>query len=156
MEGCTNASALTREIRRLGYRGDVNTVRRHLKPHRSGTIPATSPLPHLTVRKVTDWIMRRPERRTDGERKGRDALGERSPALATTVEYARRLALMIRDRRSAHLVLDVWIATSASMANANSGLWPTACDATAQPSRPPSPRPTRPDQSKATSPGSSC
>ncbi|MGW6563487.1 ISL3 family transposase [Streptomyces hydrogenans] len=32
-EGCTNASALTREIQRLGYRGDVNTVRRHLKPY---------------------------------------------------------------------------------------------------------------------------
>ncbi|GHE31683.1 hypothetical protein GCM10018784_80430 [Streptomyces hydrogenans] len=32
-EGCTNASALTREIQRLGYHGDVNTVRRHLKPY---------------------------------------------------------------------------------------------------------------------------
>ncbi|MFE2719392.1 hypothetical protein ACFXKI_47825 [Streptomyces mirabilis] len=48
MEGCTNASALTREIQRLGYRGDVNTVRRHLKPYRSGAIPRTAPPPHLT------------------------------------------------------------------------------------------------------------
>ncbi|MFE2937284.1 transposase [Streptomyces sp. NPDC059278] len=30
--------------------------------------------------------------------------------MATTVEYARRLALMIRDRRGEHLALDVWIA----------------------------------------------
>ncbi|MFF1691552.1 MULTISPECIES: ISL3 family transposase [unclassified Streptomyces] len=108
MEGCTNASALTREIQRLGYRGDVNTVRRHLKPYRNGAIPATAPLPHLTVRRVTDWIMRRPEDLT--ERKGLDELCERNPALATTVEYARRLALMIRDRRGEHLALDVWIA----------------------------------------------
>ncbi|MFD9624213.1 transposase, partial [Streptomyces virginiae] len=110
MEGCTNASALTREIQRLGYQGDINTVRRHLKAYRSGAIPATAPLPHLTVRRVTDWIMRRPEHLTDVERKGLDELCERNPALATTVEYARRLALMIRTRRSEHLALDVWIA----------------------------------------------
>ncbi|MER7540937.1 ISL3 family transposase [Streptomyces sp. NPDC097704] len=110
MEGCTNASALTREIQRLGYRGNVNTVRRHLKPYLNGAIPATAPLPRLTVRKVTDWIMPRPERLTDVERKGLDEPCERNPALATTTEYARRLALMVRDRRSEHLALDVWIA----------------------------------------------
>ncbi|MFJ5811100.1 ISL3 family transposase [Streptomyces sp. NPDC093093] len=110
MEGCTNASALTREIQRLGYRGNVNTVRRHLKPYRNGAIPLTAPLPHLTVRRVTDWIMRRPERLNDVERKGLDELCERNPALATTVDYARRLALMVRDRRSEHLALDVWMA----------------------------------------------
>ncbi|MGW0940136.1 ISL3 family transposase [Streptomyces sp. NPDC002666] len=110
MEGCTNASALTREIQRLGYRGDVNTVRRHLKPYRNGAIPVTAPLPHLTVRRVTDWIMRRPEHLTGVERKGLDKLCERNPALATTVAYARRLALMIRDHRSEHLALDVWMA----------------------------------------------
>ncbi|MFD5098108.1 transposase [Streptomyces albidochromogenes] len=110
MEGCTNASALTREIQRLGYRGDVNTVRRHLKPYRNSAIPATAPLPHLTVRRGTDWTVRRPEHLTDVERKGLDELCERNPALATTVEYARRLALIVRDRRSEHLALDVRIA----------------------------------------------
>ncbi|WP_442815183.1 transposase family protein [Streptomyces sp. NBC_01298] len=39
-----------REIQRLGYRGDVNTVRQHLKPYRNGAIPVSAPLPHLTVR----------------------------------------------------------------------------------------------------------
>ncbi|MFJ2900537.1 hypothetical protein ACIO87_37470 [Streptomyces sp. NPDC087218] len=144
MEGCTNASTLTREIQRLGHRGDVNTVRRHLKPYRSGAIPATAPLPHLTLRGVTGWITRRPEHLTDVERKGLKELCERNPALETTAEYARRLALMIRDRRSEHLALDSGSPTSASTANANSELWPTACDTTAQPSRPPSPRPTPP------------
>ncbi|MEW1565571.1 transposase [Streptomyces sp. NPDC093509] len=110
MEGCTNASALTREIRQLGYSGDVNTVSRHLKPYRDGAIPTTTPMPHLTVRRVTDWIMRRPERLTEVERRCLDELCERNPVLATTAEYARRLALMVRDRRSEHLALDVWIA----------------------------------------------
>ncbi|MFE7033493.1 hypothetical protein ACFU9Y_24555 [Streptomyces sp. NPDC057621] len=68
MEGCTNAAALTREIQQLGYCGDVNTVRRHLRPYRTGTILTEAPLPHLTVRRVTDWIMRRPERGRHGDR----------------------------------------------------------------------------------------
>ncbi len=110
MEGCTNASALTRKIQQLGYRGDVNTVRRHLKPYRNGTIPQTAPFPHMTVRRVTDWITRRPERLTDTEHKCLTELCERSPAPATTTTYARRLALMVRERRSEHLALDVWIA----------------------------------------------
>lgn len=110
MEGCTNAAALTREIQQLGYRGDINTVRRHLRPYRTGTIPTDAPLPHLTVSRVTDWIMRRPEHLTDTERKCLGELCERSPALATTTEYARRLAAMVRERRSEHLVLDVWLA----------------------------------------------
>nr|WP_262705545.1 ISL3 family transposase [Streptomyces sp. NEAU-383] len=110
MEGCTNAAALTREIQQLGYRGDINTVRRHLRPYRTGTIPTDAPLPHLTVRRVTDWIMRRPEHLTDTGRKCLDELCERSPALATTTEYARRLAAMVRERRSEHLALDVWLA----------------------------------------------
>ncbi|MEU9027014.1 transposase [Streptomyces sp. NPDC048383] len=54
--------------------------------------------------------MRRPDHLTDVERKGLDELCKRNLTLATTVEYARRLALMIRDRRSEHLALDVWIA----------------------------------------------
>ncbi|MEV8099260.1 transposase [Kitasatospora sp. NPDC085879] len=54
--------------------------------------------------------MRRPERLDDTERKCLDDLCERSPALATTTQYARRLATMVRERRSEHLALDVWLA----------------------------------------------
>ncbi|QKW25961.1 ISL3 family transposase [Streptomyces seoulensis] len=97
MEGCTNASALTREIQRLGYQGDLNTVRRHLKAYRAGAIQTAAPSPHLTVRRVTDWIMRRPEDLTDVERKGLEELCERNRMLGTTVEYARRLAPMVRE-----------------------------------------------------------
>ncbi|MGP4009670.1 hypothetical protein [Streptomyces sp. 4N124] len=77
MERCTNASALTREIEKLGYRGDVNTVRRRLRPYRTGVIPRDAPVPQLTVYRVTDWIMRRPEQLTDIERKCLDDLCER-------------------------------------------------------------------------------
>ncbi|GLX34301.1 hypothetical protein Sros01_03740 [Streptomyces roseochromogenus] len=64
----------------------------------------------LTVRRVTNWITRCPEHLTDTERKCLDELCDRNTALATTVEYARRLALKVRERRNEHLALDVWIA----------------------------------------------
>ncbi|WP_185842112.1 transposase [Streptomyces sp. WAC 06725] len=110
MEGCTNAAALTREIQLLGYRGNVNTVRRHLPPYRTGAIPTDAPLPQLTVRRVTNWIMRKPEQLTDTERKCLDDLRERSSTLATTTQYARRLTEIVRERRIEHLALDVWLA----------------------------------------------
>ncbi|MFD9632209.1 hypothetical protein [Streptomyces violascens] len=107
LEGCTNASALARRTQQLGYRGDINTVRRHLRPHHTEAIPADTPLPQLTVRHVTDWIMSRPEQLTAPERKRLNDLCDRSPALATTTEYADRLATMLRERRSEHLAFDV-------------------------------------------------
>lgn len=55
MDGSTNTAALTGEIQQLGSRGNTDTVRR-----------------------VTDWIMRRPEQLTDTERKCHDELCERS------------------------------------------------------------------------------
>ncbi|MEV7189952.1 transposase [Kitasatospora sp. NPDC093102] len=63
-----------------------------------------------TVRRVTDWITRRPERLDDTERKSLEDLGERNLTLATTIQYARRLATMVRERRSEHLALDAWLA----------------------------------------------
>jgi hypothetical protein len=89
MDGCTNAAALTREIQRLDHRGDINTVRRLLRPCRTGTIPTDAPPAHLTVRRVTDWITRR-----------LDELCERGHTPATTTEYARCSAAMVRERRS--------------------------------------------------------
>ncbi|MFC8366865.1 MULTISPECIES: hypothetical protein [unclassified Streptomyces] len=81
-----------------------------LRPYRTGTIPADAPLPHLTVRRVTDWIMCRPEHLTETERKCLDGLCERNPAPVTTTQYVRRLAAMVRERRSEHLTLDVRLA----------------------------------------------
>nr|WP_275406962.1 transposase [Streptomyces sp. SID12488] len=73
-------------------------------------IPTDAPLPQPTVRRVTDWIMCRPEQLTDTERKCLDDLCERSPALATTTECVRRLAQLVRERRNEHLAFDVWLA----------------------------------------------
>ncbi|MER7001373.1 transposase [Streptomyces sp. NPDC000410] len=55
-------------------------------------------------------ITRRPEHLTDVKRKRLEELRDRNPGLETTVEYARRLALMVRNRRSEHLALEAWTA----------------------------------------------
>ncbi|MFK0280927.1 hypothetical protein ACIQVL_10730 [Streptomyces sp. NPDC090499] len=112
-EGCTNTTALTREIQQLGYCGDINPVRRHLRPCRTVTIPTDAPLPRLTVRRVTDGTTRRPEHLTETEHKFLDELCERSPALALDVWLAdvrldgqrelRTLAAGIRRDRAAVL-----------------------------------------------------
>ncbi|MEU9371736.1 hypothetical protein AB0D71_45430 [Streptomyces avermitilis] len=121
----------------MGYRGDINTVRRHLRPYRTGTIPADVPLPHLTVRRVTDWITRRPEQLTETERECLDELRERSPALATTTQYARRLAAMVRERHSEHLALDAWLADVRLDGQRELRTLPLVYGATAQPHSPP-------------------
>jgi transposase len=66
-QGCTDAAALTKEITALGYRGSDQTVRRYLHPLRDGrpTPPARPAAP--TVREVTGWILRRPDRLEPGE-----------------------------------------------------------------------------------------
>ncbi|WEO93292.1 hypothetical protein A6P39_004175 [Streptomyces sp. FXJ1.172] len=54
-----------------------------------------------------------PSRRPEPSQNEHECLGElceRSPALATTTEYARHLAAMVRERRSEHLALEVWLA----------------------------------------------
>lgn len=60
-----------------------------LRPYRTGTIPADAPLLRPTVRRVTDWIMYRPEHLTETGRERFDRL---------------------RESRSEHLTLDVRLA----------------------------------------------
>ncbi|MGW4903841.1 transposase [Streptomyces albidoflavus] len=60
----------------------------------------------MTTRRVTGGIMRRPERLTALEHNCLDEMCGRNTVLATAVQFARRLTLMMRE----HLVLDVWIA----------------------------------------------
>ncbi|MEV5880966.1 DnaB-like helicase C-terminal domain-containing protein [Streptomyces sp. NPDC052101] len=119
MEGCTNAPALTREIQHLGCRGDINTVPRHLRPYRTGTIPTDAPLPHLTVRRVTDWITRRLELPTETERKCLGKLCEHSPALATTVVKMRPGNVIVVAGRPA--MGKSAFTLGAALANADSG-----------------------------------
>ena len=65
--GCTDAARLTREIVKLGYRGSDNTVRRYLQPLRDAHAELPSPPVAPTVRQVTGWLTRHPDRLTNDD-----------------------------------------------------------------------------------------
>ncbi|WP_165968403.1 transposase [Saccharopolyspora elongata] len=104
-EGCVNAATLYTEIKAQGYRGSAQTVRRHLQHWRIASAPAEAP-PTLTPRKVTAWIMRRPEDLDDDERQQLDAVLSRSEEVATTSRLAAEFTLLLRQHRGTEL--DTW------------------------------------------------
>jgi transposase len=69
-QGCTDAAVLTKELKAQGYVGSDQTVRRYLRPFRSGrpTPPAGPVTP--TVREVTGWTCGVPTRWTTRSRHG--------------------------------------------------------------------------------------
>ncbi|MFB9704895.1 transposase [Rhodococcus aetherivorans] len=106
--GCLDAALLTREITALGYRGSAKTVARFVYPLRAAATP-TPPRPAApSVRQVTGWLTRHPDRLTDEDRTGRKALLTRSPALATTCRLVRDFAEIMVGRHG-HKVQE-WIA----------------------------------------------
>ncbi|UZF48341.1 ISL3 family transposase [Rhodococcus rhodochrous] len=106
--GCLDAARLTREITALGYRGSAKTVARFVYPLRDAAAPAPPRPAAPSVRQVTGWLTRHPDRLTDEDRTGRQALLTRSPALATTCRLVRDFAEIMVGRRG-HKVQE-WIA----------------------------------------------
>ncbi len=154
-EECTNAAALTREIRQLGYCSDIDTVRRHLRPYRVGAVPVDVPLPSLTGRRVTDWMMR-PELLTDAERRLPADLCERSPALAATAGTLAAWPPSCATGATSTSPSKSDSPTPASADHANCAASPAASAATLPRSSQASIPLTAQQPSKATSPGSSC
>jgi transposase len=108
--GGVDAVQLTREITKLGYRGSLKTVRTYLHPLRADRV-APKPVPIApTVRQVTGWITRHPDRLTEDERLQLKQVLARSPALTVTHQHVHKFAVMLTQRRGQHLgdwMLDV-------------------------------------------------
>jgi transposase len=105
-EGCTNATVLYQEIKAMGFRGSVLTVRRHLHHWRVTGTP-TEPWSTITPRKVTGWIMRRPDELDDNERDRLHQILSRSDEISTLHQLAAGFALLLRQRRGADL--ETWV-----------------------------------------------
>jgi transposase len=97
--GATNAVALTREITALGYRGSHRTVRTWLSPLRAGLTPA-APAPRApSVREVTSWLTRHPDRLDEDARLRLKAIVDHSPALHSTATHVRTFARILVERQ---------------------------------------------------------
>ena len=110
-QDCTNAVALTAEIRSRGYTGSERSVRDLVSTWRtSPTAPSPTPVRSLTSRQVTTLMMRpRHKLTTDEHAQLRDVL-DRCEALRTVNDLVSDFAGMARERQGQHL--NTWIATA--------------------------------------------
>ena len=104
--GGVDAIRLTREITALGYRGSLKTVRTYLHPLRAGR--AATPVPIApTVRQVTGWVTRHPDRLFEDERLALKQVLARSDTLTMTHRHVGEFATMLTQLDGAHL--DRWL-----------------------------------------------
>lgn len=111
-DGCTTALTLFDEIRALGYRGSYATVRDYLRPFREvGAAPPAAPkIPK--VRRVTSWMLHRPEDLTDDEQLGLKQVLASCQHLEATAAHVTSFAEMLTGRHGDRL--NSWMAAVSS------------------------------------------
>ena len=119
-QGITCAAALHAGIGARGWTGGVLTVERYLRQFRTAdgrdrkakakpqlTAPDTPPLPK--PRKITRWIMTRPDHLASDDAANLARLLDASPQLAAAAGHVRSFAAMM-TRRQGLLALEDWLA----------------------------------------------
>jgi transposase len=104
-QGCTNAAELYRQLTARGFAGSYGLVRDFLEQYRS--LPsAIAPAPP-TVRQVTGWLTRHPDRLTADEHLQLQAILERCPQLGAGAGHIRLFGEMLTRLRGQDLA--AWI-----------------------------------------------
>ncbi|WP_240805744.1 transposase [Streptomyces sp. A1547] len=101
-EGLTNAIQLHSELQALGYRGSYQIISDYLRPRRRRRIRVVGPAPP-TVRQVTGWIMRHPDRLSESEGRQLTEVLTHCPELAATHRLVRGFAEILSTRTGQHL-----------------------------------------------------
>jgi transposase len=117
-QGATNAAALHREITAQGYTGSYALVRDYLDQYRRAPDPIAPAPP--TVREVTGWLTRHPDRLTKDEHLGLKAILERCPELQAAADHVRAFGEMLTHLRGQQL--PAWIAAVGADADRLPGL----------------------------------
>jgi transposase len=118
-DGVTNAATLHAELRTRGWTGSIQAVRRYVSQFRPAdgrtraartaartpAAPATPAPPK--PRKVTRWIMTRPDHLTSDEAAHLTRILDRSPELAATATHVHAFATMMTNLQGHNL--DQWI-----------------------------------------------
>jgi transposase len=107
-EGCTVARRLYEEVREHGYPGGESVVKVYVAKLRKNFPPA-SPRKAPSVRDVTSWLTRHPDRLTEDQAQQlKKTILARCPSLDRTAHHVRAFAELMNDRRGKHLAQ--WIA----------------------------------------------
>jgi hypothetical protein len=101
-DGFTNAIQLHSELQALGYRGSYQIISDYLRPRRRRRIRVVGPAPP-TVRQVTGWIMRHPDRLSESEGRQLTQVLTHCPELAATHRLVRGFAEILSTRTGQHL-----------------------------------------------------
>ncbi|MFJ8026042.1 transposase [Streptomyces sp. NPDC096311] len=97
-EGCHDIPRLHREVRELGFPGDVQTVRRYLRSSKESGLPGV-PRPAARPRRVVRWIMTALDRLTIGDAQELKEIRTACPHLDAAARHVRDFAAMLHDRR---------------------------------------------------------
>jgi transposase len=105
-EGLTDAAVLHAELRTLGWRGSLRTVQRYLRPLRpTATTPRPAPAPK--PRRVTTWIMTKPEHLDTEHSATLTGILARCPELRAVRRHVAAFATMMRELGGE--LLDSWM-----------------------------------------------
>ncbi|MDX3867658.1 ISL3 family transposase [Streptomyces europaeiscabiei] len=102
-EGCTVARRLFEEVRERGYPGGESVVKKYVQRLREAFPHDDPPRKAPSVRDVTSWITRRPDRLTNDQAQQLKQILARCPALGRTAEHVRLFAELMNDRRGRDL-----------------------------------------------------
>lgn len=110
-EGCHNVPALHREVREMGFTGDIQSVRRYFRPFKKphSSLPKSPPTPPPPVRpvptprRVARWIMTAPDRLSQADAVELKEIRAGCPELDAATRHVRDFATMMRDQQSSLL-----------------------------------------------------
>ncbi|MFE7216957.1 transposase [Streptomyces sp. NPDC057611] len=102
-EGCTVARRLFEEVRERGYPGGESVVKKYVQRLREAFPHDDPPRKAPSVRDVTSWITRRPDRLDDDQAQQLKQILARCPALDRTAGHVRAFAELMNDRRGQDL-----------------------------------------------------
>ncbi|GAA2557149.1 ISL3-like element IS466 family transposase [Winogradskya consettensis] len=105
-EGLTDAAVLHAELQTRGWRGSLRTVQRYLRPLRPATT-TPRPVPAPKPRRVTSWIMTKPEHLDTEHSAVLTGVLVRCPALRAVRRHVAEFAAMMRELGGERL--DCWM-----------------------------------------------
>ncbi|WP_043687257.1 ISL3 family transposase [Streptomyces xylophagus] len=105
-QGCTVARRLFEELRERGYTGGESVVKKYVHQLREA-FPLDPPRKAPSVRDVTGWLTRHPDRLTDDQVQRLKEILARCPALDRTAHHVRAFAELMNNRQGHDL--DQWM-----------------------------------------------